>query len=37
MAASYAAEIEANLRVIYYIDGNLFVTVDISSHDIYRA
>ena len=27
MAASYAAEIEANLRVIFYIDGNLVVTV----------
>ena len=33
----YAAEIEANLRVIFYIDGNLVVTVDIGSHDIYRA
>jgi len=32
----YAAEIEANLRVIFYIDGNLVVT-DIGSHDIYRA
>lgn len=33
----YAAEIEANLRGIFYIDGNLVVTVDIGSHDIYRA
>jgi hypothetical protein len=28
---------EANLRVIFYIDGNLVLTVDIGSHDIYRA
>jgi len=33
----YAAEIEANLRVIFYIDGNLVITVEIGSHDIYRA
>ena len=33
----HAAEIEANLRVIFYIEGNLVVTVDIGSHDIYRA
>jgi len=33
----YAAEIEANPRVLFYIDGNLVVTVDIGSHDIYRA
>jgi len=33
----YAAEIEANLRVIFYIEGNLVVTVDIGSHDIYRT
>jgi mRNA-degrading endonuclease YafQ of YafQ-DinJ toxin-antitoxin module len=33
----YAAEIAANLRVIFYIEGNLVVTVDIGSHDIYRA
>ena len=33
----YAAEIAANLRVIFYNEGNLVVTVDIGSHDIYRA
>ena len=33
----YAAEIEADLRVVFYIEENLVVTVDIGSHDIYRA
>ena len=33
----YAAEIEADLRVVFYIKENLVVTVDIGSHDIYRA
>jgi mRNA-degrading endonuclease YafQ of YafQ-DinJ toxin-antitoxin module len=33
----YAAEIEADLRVIFYIEGNLVITVDVGSHDIYRA
>ena len=38
MAASFTPrEIEANLRVIFYIEGNLVVTVDIGSHDIYRT
>jgi hypothetical protein len=33
----YAAEIEADLRVVFYIEGNLVITVDVGSHDIYRA
>ena len=33
----YAAEIEADLRVAFYIEQDLVVTVDIGSHDIYRA
>ena len=33
----YAAEIEADLRVVFYVEGDLVVTVDIGSHDIYRA
>ena len=33
----YAAEIEANLRAAFYLEGNLVVTVDIGSHDIYRG
>jgi hypothetical protein len=32
----YAAEIEANLRVVFYMDGNMVVTIDIGSHDLYR-
>ena len=32
----YAAEIEANLRVAFYIEDDVAVTVDIGSHDIYR-
>jgi hypothetical protein len=32
----YAAEIEANLRVVFYIERNTVVTVDIGSHDLYR-
>ena len=32
----YAAEIEADLRVAFYIEGDVAVTVDIGSHDIYR-
>jgi len=38
MAASFTPrKLKANLRVIFYIDGNLVVTVEIGSHDIYRA
>jgi mRNA-degrading endonuclease YafQ of YafQ-DinJ toxin-antitoxin module len=32
----YAAEIEADLRVIFYLDGDIVRTVDIGSHDIYK-
>ena len=32
----YAAEIESNLRVVFYIERNTVVTVDIGSHDLYR-
>jgi mRNA-degrading endonuclease RelE of RelBE toxin-antitoxin system len=32
----YAAEIEVNLRVVFYIERNTVVTVDIGSHDLYR-
>jgi mRNA interferase RelE/StbE len=31
----YAADIEADLRVVFYREGDLVVTVDIGSHDIY--
>jgi len=32
----YAAEIEADLRVVFYIETDIVVTVDIGSHDVYR-
>lgn len=32
----YAAEIEADLRTVFYIEGDVVVTVDIGSHDLYR-
>jgi Txe/YoeB family toxin of Txe-Axe toxin-antitoxin module len=32
----YAVEIEADLRVVFYVEGNLVVTVDIGSHSVYR-
>ena len=32
----YAAEIAANRRVVFYIDGDTVVTIDIGSHDLYR-
>lgn len=33
----YAVEIEADLRVIFYVDGDTIFTVDIGRHDIYRT
>jgi hypothetical protein len=33
----YAVEIEADLRAIFYLDGNEVVTVDIGTHDVYRG
>jgi len=32
----YAAQIETDLRVVFYIEGDIVMTVDIGSHDIYR-
>jgi mRNA-degrading endonuclease YafQ of YafQ-DinJ toxin-antitoxin module len=34
--AIYAAEIETDLRVLFYTEGNTVVTVDVGSHDLYR-
>jgi hypothetical protein len=31
----YASEIEADLRVLFYIEGDVVVTVDIGSHALY--
>ena len=33
----YAAEIESDLRVVFYIEGDIVVTVDIGSHNLYRG
>lgn len=33
----YAAEIEAELRAIFYLEADVVVTVDIGSHAIYRG
>lgn len=33
----HAVEIEADLRVVFYVDGDLVVSVDIGSHEIYSA
>jgi len=33
----YAVEVEGNLRVVFYIDGDCIVTFNIGSHDVYRA
>ncbi len=32
----YAVKIEADLRVLFYLEDDLVVTVDIGSHEIYR-
>jgi len=32
----HAVEVEADLRVVFYIENDVVVTVDIGSHDIYR-
>ncbi len=33
----YAVEIEADLRAVFYVEGDVVVTVDIGSHDLYRG
>lgn len=33
----YAVEIEGDLRVVFFIERNLVVTVDIGTHDIYKG
>lgn len=32
----YAVQIEANLRVVFYLEHDVVVTVDVGSHTIYR-
>jgi hypothetical protein len=33
----YAVDIEADLRAVFFIEGNCVVTVDIGTHDIYKG
>ena len=33
----HAVDIEADLRAVFYVDGDCVVTVDIGTHDIYRG
>ena len=33
----YAVEIEADLRAVFYVEGDVVVTVDIGLHDLYRG
>jgi mRNA-degrading endonuclease YafQ of YafQ-DinJ toxin-antitoxin module len=33
----YAADIEGDLRAVFFIEGDFVVTVDIGTHDIYKG
>ena len=33
----HAVEVEGDLRVVFYIEENVVVSVDIGSHDVYRG
>jgi len=33
----FAADIEGNLRAVFFIKGNCVITVDIGTHDIYKG
>ena len=33
----YAVEIEAGFATVFYVEGDVVVTVDIGSHDLYRG
>jgi hypothetical protein len=33
----YAVDVEADLRVVFYLEGECVVTVDIGTHDIYKG
>jgi mRNA-degrading endonuclease YafQ of YafQ-DinJ toxin-antitoxin module len=32
----FAVEIEGDLRVVFYLDGDIVRTVDVGTHDIYK-
>ncbi len=33
----YSVVIEGDLRAVFYLEGSLVVTVDLGTHDIYKA
>jgi hypothetical protein len=33
----YAVDVEADLRVVFYVEAEVVVTVDIGTHDLYRG
>jgi hypothetical protein len=33
----YAVDVESDLRVVFYVEGEVVVTVDIGTHDLYRG
>jgi hypothetical protein len=33
----YAVEVEGDLRAVFFIEGDLVVTVDIGPHDVYKG
>jgi mRNA-degrading endonuclease YafQ of YafQ-DinJ toxin-antitoxin module len=33
----YAADVEADLRAVFYVERDTVVTVDIGSHEVYRG
>ena len=33
----YAVDIEADLRAVFYLEGECVITVDIGTHDIYKG
>ncbi len=32
----YSTVVEADLRVVFYMEGNLILTIDVGTHSIYR-
>ena len=33
----FSVVIEGDLRAVFYVEGNLVVTIDLGTHDIYKA
>ncbi len=33
----YSVWIEADLRVLFYLDGNIVVSIEVGTHSIYRG